>query len=158
MRLGALSGKAVAEKMTFKVTYERDEKGWWVASVKGVPGCHTQGRTIDQARRRIREALGLYVKQGDKAEFRETVSLSKEARAAIKRVQRLREQEHQLRAQLGEQTHHAVSVLTHDLHFSVRDAGEILDLSHQRIHQLVNQALGKPSRLRRSTNKRAHRH
>ena len=38
---------------TYHVTYERDESGWWVASVRGLRGCHTQGRTVDEARRRI---------------------------------------------------------------------------------------------------------
>lgn len=42
----------------FEVVYERDEQGWWIASVVEVPGVHTQGRTRDEARRRIREALG----------------------------------------------------------------------------------------------------
>ena len=42
---------------SYRVAYERDESGWWVASVRGVRGCHTQGRTVDEARRRIREAV-----------------------------------------------------------------------------------------------------
>ena len=46
---------------SYRVSYERDELGWWVASVRGVRGCHTQGRTVDEARRRIREALELFV-------------------------------------------------------------------------------------------------
>jgi predicted RNase H-like HicB family nuclease len=45
----------------YNVTYLRDESKWWVASVREVPGCHSQGRTIDQARRRVREALELFV-------------------------------------------------------------------------------------------------
>ena len=45
----------------YRVAYERDESGWWVASVSGVRGCHTQGRTVDEARRRIREALQSFV-------------------------------------------------------------------------------------------------
>src|ERR1041385_8959781 len=45
----------------YHVTYERDESGWWVASVREVRGCHTQGRTVDEARRRIRKALELFV-------------------------------------------------------------------------------------------------
>ena len=44
---------------SYRVAYERDESGWWVATVRGVRGCHTQGRTVDEARRRIREALEL---------------------------------------------------------------------------------------------------
>jgi predicted RNase H-like HicB family nuclease len=46
---------------SYRVAYERDESGWWVATVRDVRGCHTQGRTVDEARRRIREALGLFV-------------------------------------------------------------------------------------------------
>jgi predicted RNase H-like HicB family nuclease len=43
----------------YHVAYERDESGWWVASVREVRGCHTQGRTVDEARRRIRKSDGL---------------------------------------------------------------------------------------------------
>ena len=45
----------------YNVTYLRDESKWWVASVREVPGCHSQGRTVDQARRRVRQALELFV-------------------------------------------------------------------------------------------------
>ena len=45
----------------YNVTYLRDESKWWVASIREVPGCHSQGRTVDQARRRVREALELFV-------------------------------------------------------------------------------------------------
>ncbi|HYO94642.1 MAG TPA: type II toxin-antitoxin system HicB family antitoxin, partial [Polyangiaceae bacterium] len=41
----------------YVVSYERDESLMWVASVVDLAGCHTQGRTIQQARERIREAL-----------------------------------------------------------------------------------------------------
>ena len=34
---------------SYRVAYERDESGWWVATVRGVRGCHTQGRTVDEA-------------------------------------------------------------------------------------------------------------
>src|SRR5262245_58345842 len=30
----------------YRVAYERDEACWWVATVRGVRGCHTQGRTV----------------------------------------------------------------------------------------------------------------
>ena len=33
---------------TYRIAYERDESGWWVASVRGVRGCHTQGRTVEE--------------------------------------------------------------------------------------------------------------
>ena len=46
---------------TYNVDYVRDESQRWVASIREVPGCHSQGRTIDEARRRVREALELFV-------------------------------------------------------------------------------------------------
>jgi len=55
---------------SYRVAYERDESGWWVATVRGVRGCHTQGRTVDEARRRIREALELFVDDARKAPHR----------------------------------------------------------------------------------------
>jgi hypothetical protein len=36
---------------SYRVAYKRDESGWWVATVRGVRGCHTQGRTVDEAAR-----------------------------------------------------------------------------------------------------------
>jgi predicted RNase H-like HicB family nuclease len=49
------------------VAYERDDLGWWVASIREVRGCHSQGRTIDEARQRVREALGLFVDDAESA-------------------------------------------------------------------------------------------
>ena len=53
----------------YHVAYERDESGWWVASVREVRGCQTQGRTVDESRRRIRKALELFVDDARTAGF-----------------------------------------------------------------------------------------
>ena len=45
----------------FTVVLERDEDGLYVASIPALPGCHTQGRSLDQAMRRIREAAELWL-------------------------------------------------------------------------------------------------
>jgi predicted RNase H-like HicB family nuclease len=34
---------------TYRIAYERDESGWWIASVRGVRGCQTQGRSVEEA-------------------------------------------------------------------------------------------------------------
>ena len=39
---------------------ERDEEGWYVGSVPSLPGCHTQGRTIDELVSNMEEAISLY--------------------------------------------------------------------------------------------------
>ena len=61
-----------------------------MATVKEVRGCHTQGRTIDQARRRIKEALELFVDHADEAELIDDVVLPANARTLLKRVQSTR--------------------------------------------------------------------
>jgi predicted RNase H-like HicB family nuclease len=59
----------------YRVAYERNESGWWVATVRGVRGCHTQGRTVDEARRLIRKALELFVDDARKAPIVDDVKL-----------------------------------------------------------------------------------
>lgn len=59
---------------SYKVVYERGDDGWWAASVLGVRGCRTQGRSLAQARERIREALSLFVKDAQRAGLREQAS------------------------------------------------------------------------------------
>ncbi len=38
---------------------ERDEEGYYVASVPELPGCHTQARSLDKLIERVREAIEL---------------------------------------------------------------------------------------------------
>jgi predicted RNase H-like HicB family nuclease len=45
----------------FTVVLERDEDGVYVVSIPALPGCHTQGRSLDQAMRRIRAAAELWL-------------------------------------------------------------------------------------------------
>lgn len=47
------------QKLT--LVYQPDNQGWWLVSVKELKGCHTQGKTLAQARSRIKEALELFV-------------------------------------------------------------------------------------------------
>ena len=43
----------------FDVIIERDEQGLYVGSVPQLPGCHTQGRSLDELIERMREAIEL---------------------------------------------------------------------------------------------------
>ncbi len=43
----------------FDVVIERDEEGFYVASVPQLPGCHTQAESLDQVMERVREAIAL---------------------------------------------------------------------------------------------------
>jgi predicted RNase H-like HicB family nuclease len=122
---------------SYTVTYRRDADGWWVASVSGVRGCRTQGRTIRQARERIREALGLFIKDAEDARLVDDVCLPRDMRRLIdsQRAARARAEQQQARARAA--TQHTARRLTRDLKLSVRDTGELLGLSHQRVQQLL---------------------
>jgi predicted RNase H-like HicB family nuclease len=45
----------------FNVVIERDEEGYYVASVPALPGCHTQARSLDELMDRVREAIALWL-------------------------------------------------------------------------------------------------
>lgn len=49
----------MVKDLQFKVLIEQDEDGIYVASVPELPGCYTQGKTLEIARARIKEAIKL---------------------------------------------------------------------------------------------------
>jgi predicted RNase H-like HicB family nuclease len=60
--------------LKFAVVVEKDEDGYFVASVPELPGCHTQARTLDELRKRIVEAIEAYL-EAEGAVPREGVEL-----------------------------------------------------------------------------------
>ena len=126
--------------VTYKVVYERDaESGWWLARVPAVRGCHTQGRTVEEARRRIREALGLFVENADQAALKDSIKMPHETlqalmtyRAARKRV----ETEEQKATRTAQMVVRRLRELP--LKMSMRDAASVMGVSHQRVHQIIS--------------------
>lgn len=52
--------------MKYKVLIRKGEDGWYIASVPSLPGCHTQGKTIEEALANAEEAVRAYVKVAKK--------------------------------------------------------------------------------------------
>ncbi|MCX7049337.1 MAG: type II toxin-antitoxin system HicB family antitoxin [Candidatus Sumerlaeota bacterium] len=46
-------------KREFSVVIEKDEDGYFVASVPELKGCHTQARSLDTLMKRVKEAIEL---------------------------------------------------------------------------------------------------
>ncbi|MBM3926651.1 MAG: type II toxin-antitoxin system HicB family antitoxin [SAR202 cluster bacterium] len=44
--------------MTFSAVYERDGD-WWIGWVEELPGANTQGRTLEEARENLKEAVAM---------------------------------------------------------------------------------------------------
>ena len=51
------------KELLFKVLIEQDENGLYVASVPELPGCYTQARTLEEARKRIKEVIELVLEE-----------------------------------------------------------------------------------------------
>ena len=128
--------------MTYLVTMERDATGWWVASVDGLSGCRTQGRSIRQARARIREAIAVCTDAADVAESQldVRVALPQRAEQAVESHARANAILAREQTAARKASDAAVRELVSRQHLSVRDAAELLGLSHQRIHQLLNRS------------------
>ena len=43
--------------LNFTVLIEKDEDGWYVASVPDIAGCYTQGKTVALVLGRVKEAI-----------------------------------------------------------------------------------------------------
>src|SRR3989442_547388 len=82
-RSRAVSRKKVAP-VRYRAVFDHDEGGAWLASIPRIRGCHTYGRTLDQARRRLREALSLWIDDVDAIELVEEVRLPARASNAIR--------------------------------------------------------------------------
>ncbi len=126
-------------RKSYRVAYERDEAGWWVAEIPSVPGCQTQGRTVSQARERVREALALFVGQREAtaAKLIDDVRLPPEVKRSLRRAEAVRRKAEAARAAAMDATTSTVHLLTGELGLSMRDAAELLGLSHQRVAQIA---------------------
>ena len=56
------------KRLKYGVVIERNEDGLYVASIPELSGCHTQARSLDEVKSRIKEAAGLYL-EATKTEF-----------------------------------------------------------------------------------------
>jgi len=45
----------------YTILIEKDEEGFFVSEVVGLPGCHTQAKTMDELIERTKEAISAYV-------------------------------------------------------------------------------------------------
>ena len=51
------------ETYRFQVIIEQDEDGFYVADVPALAGCHTQGRTFEEALENIRDVIGMCIQE-----------------------------------------------------------------------------------------------
>jgi predicted RNase H-like HicB family nuclease len=120
----------------YTIHYERDERDWWVATAKGV-AAQTQGKTIEQAQDRIREALAVLLDvEPNRLDLQHDIRLPNAARKAIGAAARasIRAKTEAVRADHA--TRDAAETLV-KCGMSLRDTGTLLGVSRQRVHQIL---------------------
>jgi predicted RNase H-like HicB family nuclease len=53
--------RKTSRALSYSVYYEQAAEGGYVALVPALPGCHTQGETLEEAERNLKEAVALYL-------------------------------------------------------------------------------------------------
>ena len=121
----------------YVAVYERDPErsDAWLVSIKGIPGCHTYGRTLRQAETRIREALALWLHREP-----EGLEITPQWPAAVAtlatEVSQARHAAAKSAQTAGAATAKAARTLDR-MGLSRRDTADVLGISHQRVQQLL---------------------
>jgi predicted RNase H-like HicB family nuclease len=121
---------------TYTAVCEPGER-WWAIRVPGVRGVYSQARRLDRVEYMARDAIALMLEVPEDS-FRVVVKpdLGSELDAAVSRARKARERADRAQREAAEAATVAVTSLL-ALGLSMREAGQILGLSHQRVAQIA---------------------
>jgi predicted RNase H-like HicB family nuclease len=124
---------------TYRIHLGRDENGAWIVRSPDVPGFHTYGRSLRQARNRAREALSLWIEDADDAELEFQYHLPKRWREATREFRQARTRAINAEREAQALASDVANYFTAVCGLSLRDAADLLGLSHQRVQQLITE-------------------
>lgn len=117
---------------------------WWAVEVPKVPGVHTQARRLDQAETMAREAIALMldVEPDSFAVEFEDVQLTPaldtaEIQHELVQLRRARQDAEEAQAMVAGLTRDVATKLVDVCGLTVRDAGRLMGVSHQRVAQIL---------------------
>lgn len=123
---------------TYRVMAQRSD-GWWAFSIPEIPGAHGQAKRLDQVPAEARDVIALMLDLEDADGIEVTVDIEldesleplvTQARAARQRLDATqREAQESLRL---------AALELHERGLSMRDIGSVLNLSFQRVHQILD--------------------
>lgn len=133
------------EVTTYTAVYERDDNGNWLVEIAEEPRIRSWGRTLAAAQKHIRDAVALwYEVEPDSFALTDDVRLPPPVAERLAVVQQARgtlERFSRLVADGFAQTAKAIA----DAGLSLRDTAKVMNISHQRVHQLMEVARRPPS-------------
>jgi len=120
---------------------------WWAISVPDLRGVHTQARRLEKAEAMVRDAIALFLDvPSDSFDVRIEPVLPRDLQGKVGRARKVRGQAEVLQREAAIASAQVAADLVHTAHLTVRDAGRVLGLSHQRITQLLKAASAKGKR------------
>lgn len=131
----------VALMRTYRVDVERGRSGrWWLIDVPEVPAAHSQARRLDQAEDVARDLIALLTDaEPNSFDLDVRVQLPDDVRADLDRAEELRKDAARSQHEAALLARSAARRL-HEDGLPLRDIGRLLQVSHQRAHQLVDEA------------------
>lgn len=112
---------------------------WWAITVPELKGVHSQARRLDQAENMAREAIALFLDaEPDAIDVSVEPILPDKLQAEVTEVRATRGQAEDLQRTAAEVTARAARHLVDQANLTVREAGQILGISHQRVAQLLH--------------------
>jgi hypothetical protein len=115
---------------------------WWAIDVPEVPRIHTQARRLAQVEGMARDAIALLLDvPEDSFDVVVRPVLPERLKVDVERVRRLRDEAEAKQREATAASTKAVIDLSSKARLTVRDIGQILGMSHQRVDQLARKKI-----------------
>lgn len=122
---------------TYRVTAQRSD-GWWAFSIPEIPGAHGQAKRLDQVPAEALDVIALMLDLEDAGGIEVIVDIELDAS-----LEPLVTQAHEARQRLdatqreAQESLRLAAIELHERGLSMRDIGSVLNLSFQRVHQIL---------------------
>ena len=128
----------MVEVKTYTVTTERSGN-WWAFSVPEVPGAHGQARRLEQVRDQARDVISMMLDaEPDSFAVSLSVRLDPRIEHALDEAKAARQEFDTYQRVAQEKLRFAAEQIKEVGGLSVRDIGSLLDVSFQRISQILS--------------------
>ena len=140
----------MVEKMKLKTYTARCQRvgDWWAISVPELKGVNTLARRLEQVDAMVRDAIARFLDvPADSFDINVEPILPRDLQKKVGRARKVLGEAEVLQAEAVTVSAAVAADLVNRAHLTVRDAGRVLGISHQRIAQLLKAGSGEGRRV-----------